>query len=197
MSSSSEILSDKAMDIDGVANKDFAKKLALWNFQEKGILRYREISVKNSAGETLQNYRISTPLFFEVILEEWDGLEGKWIPFYADDVQVEFVMIDPFIRTKLVPIGKDGKYGVEILIPDVYGVFKFVVDYRRKGYSLLTFQHIVTVRPTRTDEFERFIFAANPYYIAVFSVMCAFFVFVVVFLFLKKESFTAVKTKTD
>ena len=33
---------------------------------------------------------------------EIDKLEdGKWVPFDADDVQLEFVRIDPFVRTTL------------------------------------------------------------------------------------------------
>ena len=33
---------------------------------------------------------------------EIDKLEnGKWVPFDADDVQLEFVRIDPFVRTSL------------------------------------------------------------------------------------------------
>lgn len=27
--------------------------------------------------------------------------DGKWVPFEADDVQLEFVRIDPFVRTTL------------------------------------------------------------------------------------------------
>ena len=27
--------------------------------------------------------------------------DGKWVPFEADDVQLEFVRIDPFVRTAL------------------------------------------------------------------------------------------------
>lgn len=32
--------------------------------------------------------------------------DGKWVPFDADDVQLEFVRIDPFVRTSLTGKGK-------------------------------------------------------------------------------------------
>jgi len=34
-----------------------------------------------------------------VEIEKFDN--GKWVPFDADDVQLEFVRIDPFVRTTL------------------------------------------------------------------------------------------------
>ena len=43
-------------------------------------------------------------------------------------------MLDPHIRTVLRPVaGVPGQYHVSFRVPDRHGVFKFVVDYRRKG----------------------------------------------------------------
>ena len=36
---------------------------------------------------------------YSVEIEKLD--DGKWVPFEADDVQLEFVRIDPFVRTTL------------------------------------------------------------------------------------------------
>lgn len=60
---------------------------------------------------------------------------GKWVPFDGDDIQLEFVRIDPFVRTFLKR--KGGKYSVQFKLPDVYGVFQFKVDYNRLGYTHL------------------------------------------------------------
>jgi oligosaccharyltransferase complex subunit beta len=76
-----------------------------------------------------------------------------WVPFDGQDVYLEFVRIDPFVRTKLVKKSKskilkysgiffhffsaDGKFVANFVIPDVYGVFKFNVDYDRLGYTHL------------------------------------------------------------
>lgn len=38
--------------------------------------------------------------------------EGRWVPFDGDDIQLEFVRIDPFVRTYLK---KNGMYSLWIL----------------------------------------------------------------------------------
>lgn len=50
-------------------------------------------------------------------------------------MQLEFTMLDPHVRTALLPVlGAPGKYSVSFRAPDRHGVFKLVVDYKRKGY---------------------------------------------------------------
>ena len=52
-------------------------------------------------------------------------------------MQLEFTMLDPHIRSWLVPVpGSPGTYSTQFRVPDRHGVFKFVVDYRRKGCVL-------------------------------------------------------------
>ena len=59
-------------------------------------------------------------------------------------------MLDPHIRTSLPPIaGEPGKYSVSFRVPDRHGVFKFAVDYKRKGYvSLIRAEH-AAIHPVR------------------------------------------------
>lgn len=59
-----------------------------------------------------------------------------WQPFEADDVQLEFVRIDPFVRTTLKK-NADGVYEAVFKVPDVWGVYQFKVDYDRVGYTRL------------------------------------------------------------
>jgi len=99
----------------------------------------------------------------------------------ADDVQIEFVMLDPHLRTTLSHDGK-GMYSARVKVPDVYGVFKWVLEYRRPGYSWITASVTVPVRPFRHDEYERFIVQAYPYYASVVSMMAGFFVLGIFFL---------------
>ncbi|WP_411025711.1 hypothetical protein, partial [Salmonella sp. s55004] len=65
----------------------------------------------------------------EVVYKIWIDIlvDGKWKPFDAKDVQLEFVRIDPFVRTTLK--AKDGIFSTKFKLPDVYGVFQFKVDY--------------------------------------------------------------------
>lgn len=69
-----------------------------------------------------------------VELERWDN--GKWIPHNANDVQVEFVRIDPFWRGNLKNIG-NGKYEFTFKIPDTYGVYQFKIEYNRIGFTAI------------------------------------------------------------
>ncbi len=43
-------------------------------------------------------------------------------------------MLDPYVRRALAHNG-EGTFSLQFKVPDVYGVFKYVVDYRRRGYS--------------------------------------------------------------
>lgn len=74
-------------------------------------------------------------LRFSLHLSAWDPVIGQWVDApRTDDLQLEFTMLDPHIRTVLMPVaGRDGEYSVQFRAPDRHGVFKFVVDYRRKG----------------------------------------------------------------
>lgn len=116
-------------------NQEVATAIGKWVFGEVG--RLRVVSVEHhKAGEkeAPQSYTIIEPVVYTIAIEELDG--GKWKPFQANDIQLEFVRIDPFVRTTLKPIGA-GKYQAKFQIPDVYGVYQFKVDYDRVGYTHL------------------------------------------------------------
>jgi oligosaccharyltransferase complex subunit beta len=102
-------------------------------------------------------------------------VNGQWQPFQGKDVQLEFVRLDPFVRSTLV--NKNGNLELAFQIPDVYGIFKFVVDYNRVGYTHLFSSTTVSVRPLEHTQYDRFIPAAYPYYVSAFSMMLGVFVF--------------------
>ena len=70
-------------------------------------------------------------------------------------------------------------------VPDVYGVFKFVINYHRLGYSSIQESWQVSVRPFKHNEYERFLAPAYPYYASAFSMMTGFFVLSFYFLYHK------------
>ncbi|KAE8594626.1 hypothetical protein XENTR_v10019721 [Xenopus tropicalis] len=120
---------------------------------------------------------------YSIVIEQLSN--GKWVPFDGDDIQLEFVRIDPFVRTFLKKNG--GKYSVQFKLPDVYGVFQFKVDYNRLGYTHLYSTTQVSVRPLQHTQYERFIPSAYPYYASAFSVMFGLFIFSIVFLHMKEK----------
>lgn len=58
-------------------------------------------------------YTIKEQLEYHITVVEL--VEGKWRPFKADDLQLEFVRIDPFIRTYLKP-SNTGKFSVQFMV---------------------------------------------------------------------------------
>ena len=128
-------------------------------------------------------YRIKDDITYKVQIDRWTG--SAWAPYTADDVQLEFVMLDPYVRANLVPGSGPtaGDFSVTFRAPDVYGIFHFRVQYRRPGLTVLSAADQVSVRPFRHDEYPRFLVQAYPYYAAALSTMAAVFVFSILFMY--------------
>lgn len=169
---------------DKSGNEDFCRELSKWNFQERGLLRATQLKHKKQSSNEWQPsaYRIKDDIEFSIFVEEYDGSKQKWVPFKTSDLQLEFRMIDPYIRTTLKHNGK-GLYRTKFKVPDVYGVFKFQIIYHKLGYSNLEIEQQVSVHPYRHNQFERFIDVAYPYYASCFANFVAFFILGIVFLY--------------
>eukprot|EP00817_Percolomonadidae_sp_ATCC50343_P006027 CAMPEP_0117423992 /NCGR_PEP_ID=MMETSP0758-20121206/4507_1 /TAXON_ID=63605 /ORGANISM="Percolomonas cosmopolitus, Strain AE-1 (ATCC 50343)" /LENGTH=362 /DNA_ID=CAMNT_0005207517 /DNA_START=162 /DNA_END=1247 /DNA_ORIENTATION=- len=174
---SMDMVSDSFYDKQATGNNAFGQELFLWATGQRGILRHRQVK-HHVVGETTEKYMytINENITYSVIVEEYDQTKGGWIPYVANDLQLEFIMLDPYVRTSLNHIDA-GRYESTFQVPDTYGVFKFKVDYRRAGYSYLIFNNKQTVRPYRMDQYDRFIPAAYPYYVSMFSAFIGFFIF--------------------
>lgn len=182
VSGSVDLFSNKFFRED-TGNEEFAVNLALWTFKESGVLTAENLRhhLQGSDGE-VGMYRVNDDVEFSIDISEYQ--KGQWGPYKADDVQVEFVMLNPYIRAPLVNLG-NGTFTLAFKVPDVYGVFKYVVKYKKLGYSYINVSYQVPVRPLKHNEFERFIFSAYPYYASALSTMVAFFVMSVVVLYHK------------
>ncbi|XP_055333461.1 dolichyl-diphosphooligosaccharide--protein glycosyltransferase 48 kDa subunit-like [Paramacrobiotus metropolitanus] len=173
-------------------NADLAIALANWVFKESGVLKvgavrhYREGEFSEPA-----DYTIKDNVVYTIEITEKQG--DKWVPYHGEDVQLEFVRIDPFVRTKLTR--KDGKFVAHFVVPDVYGVYQFKVDYDRLGYTHLFSTTQVSVRPYKHTEYERFIGSAFPYYISALSMIAGTFLFVIVFNSFKDDEPASVPAK--
>jgi len=185
--SSSVLVNGKKFEKSG--NEQFVAELSKWVFAERGLLRAKVLHHSKLAGGPAnpQSYRIKDEIKFGVTIEEYEMSSDSWKPYVASDVQLSLVMLDPYIR-KTLTADATGKYTTSLRLPDVYGVYKFSIDYHRQGYSNLELFEQVSVHPFRHDEFERFIDVAYPYYISAFSMMGGFFIFGLVFLFTKPST---------
>jgi oligosaccharyltransferase complex subunit beta len=188
-------------------NRQFCAEVSKWTLGESGVLRFRNIAHHKSDGtppdvilhekarpdlplslfpdtEITRNslvYRIKDEIVYSMVVEEFRG--GEWRPFYAQDMQMEFVMLDAHVLKTMTADAQTGTFLTTFTAPDNYGVFKFRVLYRRTGYSVLHAETQVSIRPFKHNEYERFIFSAYPYYSSAFSAAAAFFVFSLFFLF--------------
>lgn len=185
---SHDMLSDafysaKVGGVEAAGNEGFVSSVVAWAIKRNGDLRFSSVK-HNQVGEgpTDAAYRITDEVEYSIVIEEMRN--GNWEAFKGSDVQLEFVRIDPFVRTFLVP-NEAGVFHVAFTVPDVYGVFQFKVDYNRVGYTHLYSSTQVSVRPFLHTEYERFIPSAYPYYASAFSMMGGVFVFSIVFLYHK------------
>jgi len=68
------------------------------------------------------------------------------VQFQANDIQLEFIKLDPHYRIFLKQQNPSSPtYSAELKAPDALGVFKFKVTYWRYGYSFLEEETIVSV----------------------------------------------------
>eukprot|EP01006_Ploeotia_vitrea_P041006 TRINITY_DN66477_c8_g16_i1.p1 TRINITY_DN66477_c8_g16~~TRINITY_DN66477_c8_g16_i1.p1 ORF type:complete len:334 (-),score=200.25 TRINITY_DN66477_c8_g16_i1:937-1938(-) len=180
-----EMLGNEFLAAPGHKNREFATLATQWAFKERQVLRWRELKHHNRDNPSFVNppsYRINDQLHFSIVIEQLDAESGEWVPYVADNVQLEFVMLDPYYRVVLDHDGS-GLYSTKFQIPDVFGVYKFRINYDQPGFTNIFFEQQVNVRPFRHNEFERFLPCAFPYYAGAFSMMGGFFVFGVVFLY--------------
>ncbi|KAI9284485.1 Dolichyl-diphosphooligosaccharide--protein glycosyltransferase subunit WBP1 [Umbelopsis sp. AD052] len=162
-------------------NKEFTDELSRWTFQEKSVLKvFDHRHHKEGETQKLETYRIKDNITYTIEIAEYDG--EKWTPYHASDIQLEVIMLDPYIRTTLqeahiAPEHHYARYKSHLTLPDVYGVFTFKVNYKRPGLTYLTVEDVVAIRPFRHDEYPRFLSAAYPYYVSVGSMIVGFLVF--------------------
>jgi oligosaccharyltransferase complex subunit beta len=164
-------------------NKEFCSELARWTLQDKAVIKADNLRHHILGSDVEPSiYRVSDDVEFLVDIFLYEG--GQKMPFKADDVQVEFVMLDPYVRLPLTHDG-EGTFKVAFKVPDVYGVFKYTIDYKHLGYSYVQMTKQVPVRPFKHDEYDRFLSAAYPYYASAATTMAAFFVLGFFFLYHK------------
>ena len=165
-------------------NAELCHNLFAWTFREQGVLRARQLTHHQvgSSDVNPHSYRVSDYTAFRIVIEQFNGSTHEWQPFIASDIPLSFTMIDPYIRHPLTP-HSNGTYTTQFQVPDVYGVYKYVVEYKRTGYSSLSAVQQVSVTPYRHDQYERFLWVAYPYYASALTLMAAFVLFGWVFLY--------------
>ncbi|KAG4090601.1 Dolichyl-diphosphooligosaccharide-protein glycosyltransferase 48kDa subunit [Neocallimastix lanati (nom. inval.)] len=191
-------INDKTYDKSG--NLDFITNISKWTFQEKKVLKV--ISSKHhriNESERPEYYTIKNEIHYEIEISEYN--DGQWQPFNATDVQLELIMLDPYIRTTLkqMPITNPNSstFAVDLMIPDHCGVFTFKVDYRRYGLSWLLESDVIAIHPLHYNEFPRFLVQGLPYYFGAFSMLGGFILVTILALYHEDKKEVTPKKKTN
>ncbi|KAJ7245143.1 oligosaccharyl transferase beta subunit [Mycena haematopus] len=161
-------------------NAQFARDLTAWAFQESLVLRIDSTThhLVNSTTPAEQ-YTTNDNIVFTAHISHFNPKTSVWEPYSGiTDLQLEFTMLDPHIRTALPAVpASPGTYSVTFRAPDRHGVFKFVINHNRKGWTHLHSSTTVALVPPRHDGYPRFLSAAWPYYAGAISTSVAFFIF--------------------
>ncbi|KAG8923627.1 oligosaccharyl transferase glycoprotein complex, beta subunit, partial [Tulasnella sp. 418] len=165
----------------------FVQDITAWAFKESLILKVESAThyLASDATHTQKDqYTINDQLVFDLELSKYNPSSGKYEPYSAiEDMQLEFTMLDPHIRTDLKPAkGTPGKYSLQFRAPDRHGVYKFVVNHKRKGFSSVEASLQVAIVPPRHDGYPRFLSSAWPYYVGSISTSVGFIFFCIVYL---------------
>jgi len=163
-------------------NEAFCTGVSRWATRQRGILKveaFHHNTQSSAAAANSSLYTIKDDV--ELTMRVSQLMDGKWEPYACDDLQFDFTMLHPYVRNTMKQDGK-GHYSAKFKVPDVYGIFKFVINHYRIGYSYVDISEQISVRPFQHNQYERFIVAAYPYYTSVFSMMAGFFVFGIFFL---------------
>jgi len=183
-------------------NEAFVSDLTKWTLQEKGVIRVTSrLHHKEDEYEQLEMYRIKDNFTYTIEISEY--VNDHWQPFNGNDVQLELIMLDPYIRVNLtaLPTTKEHeehharKYKAHVQLPDVYGVFTLKVNYKRPGYTYIVDTTTITIRHFRHNEYPRFISAAYPYYTGAASMGIGFLLFCFIWIFNKDASKTTAEKK--
>lgn len=164
-------------------NLSFATALLRWTMKLQGVLKYENLRhhrVGEASPPPANTYTVNDDILLSLDVLERDG--PAWRPHVSEHLVAQFVMLEPYVRQSMKYEGQ-GAYSLSIRAPDVYGVFKWVVDYKAPGYTAMKFEEVTPVRPMRHDQYPRFILQAYPYYASLMSVSAAFLITVSVLLF--------------
>ena len=161
-------------------NFEWMKNLVGWTLRGDGLVRMRDFNHhKQGETESPRMYREKDLAVVGMIFEEKKN--GAWIPYIANDIQIEYTMLDPHLRQNLQHKG-NGHYELKFQIPDVYGIFKFHIDHQKRGHNQVLFEQVAPVRNFKHNDYDRFLFCAYPYYATCFVTLALVSVFAFAFI---------------
>lgn len=185
-----DALSNKVFETAGNVHEQAMTNLLAWTLGMRGVLKTSNLRYESvdDSGDVRNEFRVKDRIDVSIDVQVWDGFKKQWLPFQVDDIQIEFVMLNPWVRTRLNYTGNEkGTYSTSFVVPDQIGIYKFNIQYFRPGLTPLNVEKVVPIRPYLHNEYERFIPMASPYYAASFSMLIGVFIMGIVLLFAEEN----------
>ena len=171
-------------------NEAFLFSTSKWNFHEAGVLRAHSVNhqlvqrdgfviPQNASNRHFRSdtYRVQDVIMYSIVMEESVHSENSWIPFVADDLKLEILLIDMVRRIKLNHIG-EGRYNATFSLPETPGVYKLRLTYNRApSMTVVDNIQVVTVRPKQTHEDVKFVQLSYPYFVSILTLQMGWCLF--------------------
>ncbi|CAI2365420.1 unnamed protein product [Moneuplotes crassus] len=204
LSASIEICTDKFInatqvgeDVTTSPNYQFCLETLKWNFQAKSVLKLEnfdhslvDTSLVETGRQKIQEYKLRDEI--QVSFDIYEKVDNEWVPFKADDVVLEFIMLNPF-NIETMQNTEGAHYNVKFNVPDHNGVYKFKIDYLSPGYTRVYYDEITPVRVFNHDEFPTYDARAYPYFAAVYLLTIAFIIFSASYAFMSDKPLKKMK----
>ena len=117
-------------------------------------------------------YRVNDHINVRMCLS--NGHDSRFIPEKANDFQFELKMMNIQLRKCFDSIDADGCLtSVNIQLPPKSAVYTLKISHNRPGWSQLSHNEKLLVRPFRHNEFPRFLTIAAPYYVSWIGILVA------------------------
>jgi oligosaccharyltransferase complex subunit beta len=169
------------------SNFQFCSQVLKWNFQQKSVLKMEnfahslvDTSLVERGLQDAQEYKLKDEI--QVSIDIYEKVDNKWVPYKTNDVELQFIMLHPYTITTLDNT-EGAHYRTQFHAPDWNGVYKFLIDYNKLGYSRLYLDKITPVRVFNHDEFPTYDPSAYPFFGAVYLITAAFVLFCLIFAF--------------
>ena len=116
-------LSNKDYNSNKSPNEEFCQNLLEWNFQITGVLKFENIRHRRiNDNITLPTYRIRDELIYEIDIYEYNPNNKNWEPYNTNDIQVEYVMMNPYYIGNLKKYDSSKPtYYTKFTSPDKFG----------------------------------------------------------------------------
>jgi len=164
-------------------NRQLMNELCQWVSSYKSAIRIVHATHYDSkTHQAPVQYHIKQNITVVASLES--SVNGEYVPYTGNDVQVEIFMLGTFVRRHMKLVSP-GKYEETFAIPDRAGNYKVKVFTSLEGWLNGREEMAIAVRPLAIREKEKFLPCSQPYSQSMLVIMIGAFLAVFHFLYHK------------